>query len=407
MRLARPDTTLEERSLVNSFASWLLDIGDGKSGRPTEEDPENTSWIDIPASYCLTPDEQGLSKLIEFIYDQSTLHTPSAMTLQQKAIMCPKNETANIINSKVLDMVLGEIEHLNTLKLPGFPPHHLELKVGAPVMLLRNVNLAEGLCNGTRMIVRQLMTKLIEVHIIMGKIEGRKLNIKMELSTIAHLTSDSTNKTLEAKVYRKWITKSPPEMTPYAFCCILLDREGIRFTAEATITGINLIRDWDYISYHQCGIPETAQGDSYTCLDHGPQPCPFFSPTADKVADHPCTELVEKYRLVDLKNIPPEILATQGKTGVFQFHLNTLGNLRDLTIDAVFDLKKQDESMGTTAQEPSKGPPSSASAATTQSMENKKKLKEEKKNALQKKKGQHHRAIAQSQTLQKRRKKPR
>ncbi|GJR77271.1 DNA helicase [Tanacetum coccineum] len=171
MRLARPDTTLEERSIVNSFASWLLDIGDGKTGRPAEEDLENTSWIDIPASYCLTPDEQGLSKLTDFIYDQSTLYTPSAMTLQQKVIVCPKNETADIINSKVLDMVPGEstsymsqdkatptgndgaetemiypVEHLNTLKLPGFPLHRLELKVGTPVMLLRNVNLAGGLC---------------------------------------------------------------------------------------------------------------------------------------------------------------------------------------------------------------------------------------------------------------------
>ncbi|GJU24894.1 DNA helicase [Tanacetum coccineum] len=135
------------------------------------------------------------------------------MTLQQKAIVCPKNETANIINSIVLDMVLGEstsymsqdeatptkndgtetkmfylVEHLNTLKLPGFPPHHLELKVGAPVMLLRNVNLVGGL---------SLLFRL---------------TIEMELSAIAHLTSDSINKTLEAKVYKKWIAKSPPEM---------------------------------------------------------------------------------------------------------------------------------------------------------------------------------------------------
>ncbi|GJV07630.1 DNA helicase [Tanacetum coccineum] len=124
------------------------------------------------------------------------------MALQQKAIVCPKNETADIINSKVLDMVPGEstsymsqdeatptkndgaetemiypVDHLNTLKLPGFPPHHLELKVGAPVMLLRNVNLTGGLCNGTRMIARQLMTKLIEVQIIAGTRVGEKVFI--------------------------------------------------------------------------------------------------------------------------------------------------------------------------------------------------------------------------------------
>ncbi|GKG07950.1 DNA helicase [Tanacetum coccineum] len=48
MRLARPDISLEEQSLINSFASWLLDIGDGKIGKLNEKDPENASWIDIP-----------------------------------------------------------------------------------------------------------------------------------------------------------------------------------------------------------------------------------------------------------------------------------------------------------------------------------------------------------------------
>ncbi|GKB31098.1 DNA helicase [Tanacetum coccineum] len=81
MRLARPDISLEERSLVYSFASWLLDIDDGKIG----EAAEGSSWINIPPQYCVPPHEQGLSNLIGFIYDQSTLQTPSATTLQQKA----------------------------------------------------------------------------------------------------------------------------------------------------------------------------------------------------------------------------------------------------------------------------------------------------------------------------------
>ncbi|GJZ19637.1 hypothetical protein Tco_0556227 [Tanacetum coccineum] len=48
MRLARPNINTDERNLVNLFSSWLLDIGDGKIGQADEEDPENTSWIDIP-----------------------------------------------------------------------------------------------------------------------------------------------------------------------------------------------------------------------------------------------------------------------------------------------------------------------------------------------------------------------
>nr|GEW57264.1 DNA helicase [Tanacetum cinerariifolium] len=136
MRLARPDISLEERNLVNSFASWLLDIGDGKIDEAAKEDPENTAWINIPTRYCVPPDEQGAKT--EMLYP---------------------------------------IEHLNALKLPGFPPHQLELKVGTPVMLLRNINLAGWLCNGTRMIVTQLMTKLIEAQIITGSRMGEKVFI--------------------------------------------------------------------------------------------------------------------------------------------------------------------------------------------------------------------------------------
>nr|GEX42631.1 DNA helicase [Tanacetum cinerariifolium] len=170
MRLSRPDVGLDERSLITSFASWLLDIGDGKTGEADKQDPENTAWIDIPLSYYLLDNEQGLSNLIDFIYDENTLKTPFAITLQHKAIVCLKNQTADMINSKVLEMVQGEmttylshdeetpferdgaetemlypVEQLTTLKFPSFPPHRLELKVGAPVMLLRNVNVVGGL----------------------------------------------------------------------------------------------------------------------------------------------------------------------------------------------------------------------------------------------------------------------
>ncbi|GKA42122.1 DNA helicase [Tanacetum coccineum] len=202
MRLSRHGVSAEERNLIRSFSSWLLDIGDGRTGEPDQEDLENSNWIDIPLTYYLPDDEQGLSKLIDFIYDEMTLRTPSAITLQEKAIVCPKNKTADMINSKVLEMVQGEtttylshdeaiplerdgadtemlypVEHLNTLKFPGFPPHRLELKIGAPVTLLRNVNVDGGLCNGTRMTVRQMMKKLIEVQIITGNRVGENVFI--------------------------------------------------------------------------------------------------------------------------------------------------------------------------------------------------------------------------------------
>nr|GEW61077.1 DNA helicase [Tanacetum cinerariifolium] len=150
MRIEKPNISADERSLISSFASWLLNIGDGNMGDPDPEDPESTSWVDIPINYCIPDDEKCLQNLINFIYDKNTLQTPSAVTLQQKAIVYPKNETVDTINSKVLEMVQGKpkiylshdearpidnngaetemlylVEHLNTLKLPGYPPHRL------------------------------------------------------------------------------------------------------------------------------------------------------------------------------------------------------------------------------------------------------------------------------------------
>ncbi|GKC77222.1 DNA helicase [Tanacetum coccineum] len=130
------------------------------------------------------------------------MKTPTAEALQEKAIVCPKNETADAVNAKILSLIEGQgktylskdeaipmgketsetellypMEYLNTISFPGFPPHELHLKVGSPIMLLRNVNLSGGLCNGTRMIVTSLMSRLIEAQIITGTRVGDKVYI--------------------------------------------------------------------------------------------------------------------------------------------------------------------------------------------------------------------------------------
>ena len=69
MRLFRPGLTLEEQSSARSFASWLIDIGDGNIGDPDIEDPRDSAWVEIPSRYCIEDDEEGLSNLIDFIYD--------------------------------------------------------------------------------------------------------------------------------------------------------------------------------------------------------------------------------------------------------------------------------------------------------------------------------------------------
>nr|GEV32940.1 DNA helicase [Tanacetum cinerariifolium] len=91
------------------------------------------------------------------------------MKLQDKAIVCPKNDTTDIINNKIMSLLPGRAytylsydeaiphghergevellyrkEYLNTLSFPGLPLHRLELKIGTPIMLLRNIAIAEA-----------------------------------------------------------------------------------------------------------------------------------------------------------------------------------------------------------------------------------------------------------------------
>ncbi|PWA44860.1 hypothetical protein CTI12_AA523740 [Artemisia annua] len=93
---------------INTFSEWLLAVGNGTAGYPDEADPDNTSWVKIPDQYCIENTDHGLVELVNFIYDRHTLETPTAQTLQQKAIVCPKNETVDMINEKVLDIVQSE-----------------------------------------------------------------------------------------------------------------------------------------------------------------------------------------------------------------------------------------------------------------------------------------------------------
>ena len=68
-------------------------------------------------------------------------------------------------------------ESLNKVVISGLPPHELKLKVGMPVMLLRNLNPPNGLCNGTRLIITKMSERVVECQIAVGEKIGKKVFI--------------------------------------------------------------------------------------------------------------------------------------------------------------------------------------------------------------------------------------
>uniref|UniRef100_A0A0R0GGN8 ATP-dependent DNA helicase n=1 Tax=Glycine max TaxID=3847 RepID=A0A0R0GGN8_SOYBN len=72
---------------------------------------------------------------------------------------------------------------LSSLKTSGIPDHKLKLKVGTPIMLIRNLDQADGLCNGTRLIITRLDSNVAESEAITGPNTGNKTYIpRMNMS---------------------------------------------------------------------------------------------------------------------------------------------------------------------------------------------------------------------------------
>ena len=79
-------------------------------------------------------------------------------------------------------------EFLNGLTLTGLSKHLLRLKVGMPIILLRNINPSQGLCNGTRLIVNHLGQYVIHARILTGK------NVRMKVTILRIVLHSSETK---------------------------------------------------------------------------------------------------------------------------------------------------------------------------------------------------------------------
>jgi len=173
---------------AEAFSSLLLQIGDGLF-------LEDEGRITIPDNLCIVVGD--LISLTDRIYPNINLAGVNCVSwLKERAILTPTNESANDINNYILeklptkvvtyesvdsvfdveDAVNYPVEFLHTLEPPGIPPHILSLKIGSPIILLRNLN-PPKLCNGTRLQVKTLHKHIIEATIFTGISQGETVFI--------------------------------------------------------------------------------------------------------------------------------------------------------------------------------------------------------------------------------------
>uniref|UniRef100_A0A0D3CY09 ATP-dependent DNA helicase n=1 Tax=Brassica oleracea var. oleracea TaxID=109376 RepID=A0A0D3CY09_BRAOL len=167
-----------------------------------EDDGYHDQMITVENSLVQETKDESLKQVVDAAYGDVNQIEASQSSYTDKAILTPRNDTVDEINAYTISKTDGvsrdyysydsfevsetqsnqndtlyAIEYLNSMEFPGLPSHKLTLKVGAPIMLLRNINQTKGLCNGTRMILTQIGERVLKTDIITGSHIGKEVLI--------------------------------------------------------------------------------------------------------------------------------------------------------------------------------------------------------------------------------------
>jgi PIF1-like helicase/Helicase len=184
----RKNMRLQQSPEDVKFSEWLLDVGHGR-------DIDDDGKILLPPSIVTFDEDELINKIYDGI-DHIQLTPPPIDYFLDHAILAPRNVDVQVTNEKLLQKMCGrEIvchsadtledegegvpndipqEFLRTLSPSSLPLSELKMKIGCPLILLRNLDPANGLCNSTRMILLQAYRRFLEVMIMGGDHHGEK-----------------------------------------------------------------------------------------------------------------------------------------------------------------------------------------------------------------------------------------
>ncbi|CAH9070723.1 unnamed protein product [Cuscuta europaea] len=197
VRLLHGDFSQAPEDLI-SFIKWIADIGDGIIGG----DNDGCFDIEIPDDLLIKGYDDPIASIVQSIYPEFASNVDDPSYLEKRAILAPALDVVDAINDYMLRMNGDELrtylssdspcksdanvdflidlhtpEFLNGIRASGVPNHKLHLKVGTPVMLIRNIDHSMGLCNGTRMVITRLGNHVLEAKVLTGISAGEKVLI--------------------------------------------------------------------------------------------------------------------------------------------------------------------------------------------------------------------------------------
>ncbi|XP_057775213.1 uncharacterized protein LOC130994196 [Salvia miltiorrhiza] len=194
MRLQNMGSSVEAMEL-EEFSKWIASIGDGTIGSANDGHVN----IDIPPDLFIKWSGDPIKHIVNTIYPSYCADNVDTSYLQERAILAPTINAVESVNQYMISLnkTEGQLyrssdstsrsdsvtnlvqqvhtpEFLNGIKYSRVPNHELYLKVGTPVMLLRNIDHANELCNDTRLMITRLGYHVLEAQILTGDNAGQK-----------------------------------------------------------------------------------------------------------------------------------------------------------------------------------------------------------------------------------------
>ncbi|KAG4958861.1 hypothetical protein JHK87_035494 [Glycine soja] len=159
----------------------LANIGDEIIGYEND----GYATVKIPKDLLITEYDDPIHAIVKSTFPDLYKHHNNVEFFKCRAILASTNETVEQVNNYILSLILDKLESieschfqsittefLNSFTTSNLPNHSIKLKIGSPIMLLRNLDQTQGLCNGTRLIVTRLARHVIVAEIISGKNPG-------------------------------------------------------------------------------------------------------------------------------------------------------------------------------------------------------------------------------------------
>lgn len=240
----------DERRRIEQFADTLMDVGNGANAQPGPDGSEVVQLQDVRC--CEVHDQASVDAMLQWVYGDG--HSDDWRFWAKRAVVSPRHASVDYVNDVMLSRLPGEVhtllsadslsaddagradapintDLLHKLTSGGLPHHELRLKVGAVIILLRNLDPSRGLSNGVRLRVECIRrNSYLRCKIISGRKKGDDVLIPR-----IKLAGDSTH------LPYSWVRLQFP--VKLAYCMTINKSQGQTLERVAVLLGAPVLDD--------------------------------------------------------------------------------------------------------------------------------------------------------------------